>query len=860
VEFKLRDLPKVTLVAIQLVLALLVIERFQLESRTFFNVMLLGAAGFVLHAILPLRYRLGFFCLLSIAAIGIALGPVDGLFLILLGLALIAICHLPVRMPVRISILLGTAALFAVWRMELLPAPWSAAIWPVLASMFMFRLAIYLYVLSHDPERPTAAQAISYFFMLPNVCFPLYPVVDYSTFIRTYYDRDAGSVYETGMKWIARGLLHLILYRYVYVHLASDPAGLATLGGLVQYLLATFLLYLRISGQFHVITGVLHLFGFGLPETHHLYFLASSFTDFWRRINIYWKDFMMKLVFYPSYFRFRRWNGKIPLIGATLVVFLTTWILHSYQWFWLRGGFPLTAQDILFWGILAALVVFGSLREIRKPGKRAPGRSPVWSATLALRTVGTFAVICVLWSMWSAHSITGWLMMWTVAGNVAPGDLWLLFGLALGGFLIAGRPWSVWETKDNAKRPFYMQPALYSTGLLLAILVIGDVSWYERYSPQLASIVRSLHRSTLNSEDAALQHKGYYENLDNTSRLSAELWDVRTQRPKHWVGLNTTSAYRVRNDFLGGDLRPGVKVSFLDHDLTTNRWGMRDRDCSVAKPAGTYRIALLGPSHVMGSGVADGETFADFLEERLNQGSNGGPQFEVLNFGVAGNTLLGQVFMLEDRALKFHPDAVFVTDSPRLKSAVVGHVLRAISTRTPIPFPGLEAMVRATGAPALAHDGLPVPFDSLRRLLSSVGVQTRMPWDEAQHRLAMAADDIVRWALQHMAGVAEEHNAVPVFLALDNVGDPPAAPVRALEDANTAGFLVLNLLDLWRNRDKGALWLGEWDHHPNAAGNRVIAERLFELIQQHRVDLRIHELRAEARDPSVARAATRATP
>ena len=74
----------------------------------------------------------------------------------------------------------------------------------------------------------------------------------------------------------------------------------------MQFLLATFLLYLRVSGQFHLIVGVLHLFGFRLPETHHLYFLASSFTDFWRRINIYWKDFMMKLVYYPSFFRLQR--------------------------------------------------------------------------------------------------------------------------------------------------------------------------------------------------------------------------------------------------------------------------------------------------------------------------------------------------------------------------------------------------------------------------------------------------------------------------------------------------------------------------------------------------------------------------
>ena len=130
----------------------------------------------------------------------------------------------------------------------------------------------------------------------------------------------------------------------------------------------------------------------------------------------------------------------------------------------------------------------------------------------------------------------------------------------------------------------------------------------------------SLQRSTLNARDAALQHKGYYENLDNASRMSAHLWSIQAQRPAHWVGLIYTEAYCQRDDFLRDDLRPGASIVFLDQPLTINRWGMRDRDYPLAKPGGTYRIALLGPSHVMGSGVADGQTFADYLEEELNEG------------------------------------------------------------------------------------------------------------------------------------------------------------------------------------------------------------------------------------------------
>ncbi len=838
---KVRDLGTITLVSSQIALALLVIQQFQLESRTFFRVMLLGAAGFFVHALLPLRYRLPFFTLLSLAAIIVAFGARDGASLIVLGLVLIAICHLPARMAVRVLLLLGIGVLFAIWRMEFLPAPWSVAIWPILASMFMFRLMLYVRALRHGKMPPTTAQTLAYFFMLPNVCFPLYPVIDYETFIRTYYDRDASRIYATGVRWLVRGMLHLILYRFVYLHLTRDPAGLRTVGDLVQFLLATFLLYLRVSGQFHLIAGVLHLFGFRLPETHRLYYLASSFTDFWRRINIYWKDLMMKLVYYPTYFQLRRRGETMALVVSTSVVFLATWFLHSYQWFWLRGGFSLEPQDALFWGILGGLVVFASLREIKHTPRRRLGRSPAWSLSLAMRRGSVFATICVLWSLWSAESLPAWLTMWSVAGNVSWRDLLIVVGLVFAGLLVAGREWGGKETNDNSMVPFYRQPALHSTALLLGMLIAGNRDLYQQHIPGLAATVASLEGSTLNARDAALHHRGYYEKLDNVSRMSAELWDIQAKKPAHWVGLSSTEAYRARNDFRRGELRPGVRIVFEDRPLTTNRWGMRDRDYPLAKPRGVYRIALLGPSHVMGSGVADGETFADFLEERLNQSTAPGAsrRYEVLNFGLAGCSLVEQLAILEERTWAFEPDAVFVTDSPGLIEPVIGHMIHVILSRADVPYPELEALVRGMDINALEAPGFPMPFESARAILGAFGVETRMPGREAFVKLLPAADHIVQWTLKRIAAVTREHGAVPVFVGLDNVKDPPATEMRALRDADASGMLVFNLLDLWQNHDKSALRIAEWDEHPNAAGSRLIAERMFELIQEHQRELRL---------------------
>ena len=188
--------------------------------------------------------------------------------------------------------------------------------------MFMFRLIIYMYDLKHGKATPTLASTLSYFFLLPNVFFPFFPVVDYSTFRRTYYNDDQHRIYQTGVQWILRGVIHLILYRYINYYVMIAPGDVSNTLELVRYLISNFALYLRISGQFHLIIGILHLFGFNLPETHHLYFLASSFTDLWRRINIYWKDFMIKVFYYPTYFRIRQWGADHqPYLCDCLCIF-----------------------------------------------------------------------------------------------------------------------------------------------------------------------------------------------------------------------------------------------------------------------------------------------------------------------------------------------------------------------------------------------------------------------------------------------------------------------------------------------------------------------------------------------------------
>jgi len=214
-EWPYTEIYKFLILAVQLALLLLVLRQFQIESNAFLRVAVLAFGGFAIHYFLPDRFRLLFFLFLSLSSIAIVFGPAAGAWLIGIGLVLIGICHLPLPFYGRVLALLLAGVVLAVLRVDWVQAPWSHAIWPILGSMFMFRLMVYLYDVSNEKAPQSFTQTLCYFFMLPNVCFPLFPVVDYKTFRRNYYGGDSHQIYQIGIDWMTRGVIHLILYRVV---------------------------------------------------------------------------------------------------------------------------------------------------------------------------------------------------------------------------------------------------------------------------------------------------------------------------------------------------------------------------------------------------------------------------------------------------------------------------------------------------------------------------------------------------------------------------------------------------------------------------------------------------------------------
>jgi D-alanyl-lipoteichoic acid acyltransferase DltB (MBOAT superfamily) len=814
---------------VQLVLATLVVHVYAIEGPAFLRIFLLATAGFVINIALPLAYRLPFFVLLSLVGCFTIFGAVDGAWLIACGLVLIGICHLPLAARARTALLVAVGALLAASRGGWLPSPWSAAVWPILGSMFMFRLVLYVMAPRSDSPTRQPWWSLAYFFMLPNLVFPLFPVVDYATFRRTYYDRDDAAIYEQGLLWISRGLVHLLLYRLIYQQALIDPVDVLQLGDLVRYMVSTFLLYLRVSGQFHLIVGLLHLFGFRLPETHKLYYLAHSFTELWRRINIYWTEFMMKAVFYPAYFKLKGLGPTRALVLSTSAVFVVTWLLHSYQWFWLRGGFPVTPQDTLFWAILGGLVVAGALRESQAVKKRRT-RVSGWSWRLGLQAATTFWIFCFLWSLWSTDSMGAW--MWMLSAVSRPDVTGLVGGLLVFGviFALGGRDWNA---PGTAPRPawlaFASRPGVRATAAFVVLLAAAHPAVLESTPAPLQASLASLKATGLNARDAALQHRGYYEQLDVRAQITSQAIGGAGQRPADWQELAETGMIRERNDMLTRDLEPSRSVVRNGETFSTNRWGMRDRDYSRTKPEGTLRVALLGPSHVMGNGVSDGQTFEALLEERLGREYRdpAGRRIEILNFAVDGFSLSQQVALLEERVLDFAPDIVVATVYHRNRVMTEGHIRKLLARDVAVADAELLALLERAGLAPVERGSLPVPFRGARSLLRSLGVETRMPQAEVDGRVRSIADDVVSWSVRRLEAVTREHGIPTVVLGLNAVIDDTPPEIPAGRDFESAGLPVIDLFDTFPEAQRPALRVAPWDDHPNRAGHQMIADRLY---------------------------------
>lgn len=248
-------------------------------------------------------------------------------------------------------------------------------------------------------------------------------------------------------------------------------------------------------------------------------------------------------------------------------------------------------------------------------------------------------------------------------------------------------------------------------------------------------------------------------------------------------------------------------------DVAINSQGLRDKEYTLTKPAGTYRILMLGDSTTFGWGVPADATVAKILEQRLNA-ANLGRSFEVLNAGVGNYGTVQEVTYYLQRGRAFHPDLVileyFINDAEPVPRETKSF-LRDRSYLAAFVVSRADGILRVAGA-----------RPDWRAYYRSLYEATRPGWLDAQRALA----DLAHTTKEDGAGVL-----VALLPELHQIrGEYPFAREHALvrEAARTQGLPTLELIEALRNHGpESSLWVTPVDTHPNRKANELIAAQLL---------------------------------
>ena len=813
------------ILVLQLALCAIVVWQFELEARRHLLLgLLIASGGFLVNSILSPGWRRPWFAVVSTAGVLAVLGWQDGLAALGIAVSLIAAVRLPLAYWTRVAVVVGLAALFTWFRSQSI-----ALFWPVVGSMFMFRMISYLHSMRRERGPRTLAETAGYFLMLPNPFFTLFPVVDAQVFRETWYNDERRVIYQKGVHWIATGLLHLLLYRVIKYEVLPSPLSVGSLREAMLYLAANYALYLQVSGSFHVVCGMVHLFGWNLPRTHDHYFLASSFSDIWRRINIYWKDFLTKTLFYPAYFTLRtrpafsgRSGDGAAIAIAVLWVFFWTWLAHSWQTYWIGGRFPLAAGEAAMWLAVGGLVAMNAVLDYRSAlRRRARTNAQSWrqAALWAVKVMAMFGIVSLFWARWTNVETFRYVLYVVKSRGVTAADAIVLCVWGAGVFS-ALTLWAVWSRRPAGKAPrldrrvtLDRQAGINIAVLATVVVLAAPHGLLGPSSGRIGQWIERLKTDRLAPGEAMAVVDGYYEQLAHPTSQGATLLGTEERRPQAQGDL-FSSMLRPRTDLLGFELIPGWRGVFSGNELTINRWGMRDMDRSLKKPAGVVRIAVVGSSVVMGYGVKDDETMTQRLEQMLNARGDG-VRYEVLNFGSGRYYAIHRRLLLEKKILAFEPDAV----------VYVAH----------------QDELRAAGAlSSIVIDGQDLDDDCLKSCVENAGLSPGDSKGAITQKMNRETLTILRCTYDRLVRTCRENKLRLEFVYLPIPGkfEYPIDPKIVIEIAGDAGMPTHDFSDVWGTGSPAALVVPD-TQHPTASGQQVVAERLSQLLRRSLESLKV---------------------
>lgn len=270
------------------------------------------------------------------------------------------------------------------------------------------------------------------------------------------------------------------------------------------------------------------------------------------------------------------------------------------------------------------------------------------------------------------------------------------------------------------------------------------------------------------------------------------------------------------------ELQPNLNTWFRGATFITNSRGLADREYDLKKPPGVFRVAVVGSSWTMGSGVPLEQVFHSVLEADLNSGADE-VAYEFINFGVENYGLGEIVATVINKVPAYEPDLILVVITD-FTPVILWEKHSEPFNPQPDAYSGLHSLVFIKTSALLGSES--------RKDSKEIAVQ--------QRKLIKAASPVsymeqVERAISELAehGNKNDFNTSIAWLHA-GVSQPDKLYefVNNIEQAGITGLRVDILKYLEEGQQPSDLLVNKFDKHPDAKTHRLIAADMKEFILQ----------------------------
>lgn len=236
----------------------------------------------------------------------------------------------------------------------------------------------------------------------------------------------------------------------------------------------------------------------------------------------------------------------------------------------------------------------------------------------------------------------------------------------------------------------------------------------------------------------------------------------------------------------------------------TNSAGLRDREYPLGKPAGTFRVVVMGCSYTVPLGVEIQDAFHSLLEERLTQ-EFAPRRFEFINFATGAYGPSQILAALRTRALAYEPDLILFC----LTELSVSPMLLEWDK---LREPRLPVWLKGSG---------PRSF-----LWQVVKLRTSGKFKAAKAPVPAPVGRTVRGNVVAKLGEISRETGIPVVVARIEYDTRPPGPaeIKVERQVKEEGMRYVDTRQAFSNEEPGQFWAGRGDRHPNPRAHAIFAD------------------------------------